>query len=184
MSNTIIRCDNTDCQRELDKFKSVLERSKKHFCSKKCYTVYLKGRPMEQKIKERIRQTILGTKQTKKTIQKRRLALKGRTWDKEVYNNRRGKNHANWLGGKSFEDYPQEFDRYSRLEVKERDNYTCQLCLYRGEEKDKNLTVHHIDYDKQNCNINNLIVLCRSCNSKVNADRNFWVKFFTQKIKL
>ena len=42
----------------------------------------------------------------------------------------------------------------------------------------KNLSVHHIDYNKQNCNENNLITLCLKCHLKTNIDRNFWSKYF------
>ena len=77
-----------------------------------------------------------------------------------------GKEHYGWKGGVSFELYSPEFNSALKQRIKERDCYTCQLC---GVEKD--LSVHHVDYDKLNNGEDNLITLCRSCNSRVNFDR-------------
>ena len=43
------------------------------------------------------------------------------------------------------------------------------------------LTVHHIDYDKENCKENNLITLCKQCNSRVNFNRKYWTNYFKSK---
>ena len=37
---------------------------------------------------------------------------------------------------------------------------------------------NHIDYDKLNCNPDNLISLCNSCHSKTNYNRNYWINYF------
>ena len=47
-----------------------------------------------------------------------------------------------------------------------------------------NLTVHHIDYNKQNCKESNLITLCNSGNARVNFNRKYWIGFFKNKILL
>jgi hypothetical protein len=41
------------------------------------------------------------------------------------------------------------------------------------EEKDyfQKLSIHHIDYNKENCKDDNLITLCRGCNAIVNYGR-------------
>lgn len=44
------------------------------------------------------------------------------------------------------------------------------------------LTVHHIDYDKYNCNEQNLITLCRSCHPKTNFNRDYWKLFFRRRL--
>jgi len=44
--------------------------------------------------------------------------------------------------------------------------------------QEKRILIHHIDYDKQNCNENNLITVCNSCNSKVNYNRDYWFVYF------
>lgn len=64
--------------------------------------------------------------------------------------------------------YPPEWgeQRYFALE---RDQH-CQFCGA----VDK-LHVHHINYDKQNCGLDNLIVLCGSCHGKTtHGDRTMW----------
>jgi 5-methylcytosine-specific restriction endonuclease McrA len=50
---------------------------------------------------------------------------------------------------------------------------SCQVCG-----KEPAIYCHHIDYDKQNCNLNNLITLCSKCHSRTNHDREYWIDFF------
>jgi hypothetical protein len=98
-----------------------------------------------------------------------------------------GKLHPNYIDGRSFEKYPIEFNKQLKEIILYRDNYTCQKCGIIKKEHFKkyyrNLEVHHIDYDKKNCNKNNLITLCLKCNIKVNFNRKYWIKFFKGLIK-
>lgn len=92
-----------------------------------------------------------------------------------------GENSPCWQGGKSFEQYTLNWNKILRRLIRERDNYICQLC---GDlQDDYAFDVHHIDYNKKNCNKNNLITLCRGCHSKTNYNRNKWEKLFNEKIK-
>ena len=105
----------------------------------------------------------------------------------KIRNKISGKNHYNWKGGISFEPYSKNF-KDKRESIRQRDNYTCQLCGIKQEkhiinDKLEKLTVHHIDYNKQNCKENNLITLCRKDNSKVNHNKNKWIKYFKKIIK-
>ena len=77
--------------------------------------------------------------------------------------------HPNWKGGTSFDQYPKEFYNIKE-EILQRD---CR-CIECDNEED--LCVHHIDYDKKNNKEENLIILCRSCHSKTNYNRNYWNK--------
>ena len=62
-----------------------------------------------------------------------------------------GKNHSNWKGG--------EFT-YKNIITKSDTPKLCVLC----KEKDKRiLAVHHIDKNRKNNTINNLIWLCHNC---------------------
>jgi len=92
---------------------------------------------------------------------------------------------ANWIGGKSFEVYPKEFNNELKEEIRKRDNYTCQHCGITEEEHiivfGKILTVHHIDYNKQNCNEDNLITLCGSDNTRANYNRDYWEQYYAKK---
>lgn len=85
-----------------------------------------------------------------------------------------GKNSSSWKGGLSFEPYGKDWTKQLKRQIRKRDNYICQLC---GKEKVN--IVHHIDYNKKNCKFDNLINLCKSCHSKINFNRNYWMNYFT-----
>lgn len=98
-----------------------------------------------------------------------------------------GPNHPNWQGGKSFEEYPQVWNNELKELILIRDNHICQLCNKTQEEQlseNKRIhTVHHIDYNKKNCNINNLITLCSKCHVKTNYYRKYYEEYFTLFMK-
>lgn len=89
--------------------------------------------------------------------------------------------NPNWRGGSSFEPYSTDFNSELKLRIRERDKFTCQEC---GElENGKSLHVHHIDYDKLNCEEINLITLCEICHTKTNYNRNYWQSHFMEMLK-
>ena len=91
----------------------------------------------------------------------------------------RGEKCYMWKGGTSVEPYSLDWTRTLRQSIRERDRYTCQLC---GEkQEDEAFNVHHIDYNKKNCNSDNLITLCNSCHSKTNSHREYWEGYFISK---
>lgn len=88
-----------------------------------------------------------------------------------------GSGHPNWKGGISNQGYCHVWkDKAYKESIKERDNYRCQnpTCY----KQDKVLHIHHIDYNKHNCSINNLITVCRSCNARANFDRLWHEEFY------
>jgi hypothetical protein len=87
-------------------------------------------------------------------------------------------NNINWQGGLSFLTYTPQWNKMLRGYIRDRDNHTCQLC-HKTEEKTRVLDVHHIDYNKQNCNENNLISLCQLCHVKSNFNRKYWQEYYT-----
>lgn len=90
-----------------------------------------------------------------------------------------GERNPAWRGGTSFEPYPPTFNGQLKEATRKRDNYTCQLCGIRESQLLQKLSVHHMDYNKDNCSLTNLISLCRSCNGKVNTNREYWREYFT-----
>ena len=90
-----------------------------------------------------------------------------------------GERHYNWQGGKSFEEYPREFFQI-RDGIRERDAYICQECFI--QENGREHSVHHIDYDKENNEPNNLILLCGTCHTKTNFSREYWHIRLTNKL--
>jgi hypothetical protein len=89
-------------------------------------------------------------------------------------------NNPNWQGGIGFFPYSIDFTKKLKEKIRERDNRICQCCG--KSEKDNNnrkLDVHHIDYNKENCNESNLISLCKICHIKSNYNRDYWYAYYT-----
>ena len=90
------------------------------------------------------------------------------------------KDCPNYIEGLNRE-YPLEFNDELREIIRNRDNYTCQNCGMIEEEHlivyDRVLSVHHIDYDKENLHSNNLITLCLKCHTKTNYNRDYWYAY-------
>jgi len=95
---------------------------------------------------------------------------------------RYGKMNPNWLGGKKFEEYTEAFNKKLKNQVKRRDNYRCWLCGKKNKDCISKtgicygLQVHHIDYNKANNNLNNLVALCNRCHTKTNFNRAAWME--------
>lgn len=91
-----------------------------------------------------------------------------------------GENNGRWKGGISYLPYCHKFNKELKEKIRNRDNRTCQLC---GEtENGRKLSIHHIHYDKENCEPD-LIALCVKCNAKVNLNRDYYEALFIQKLK-
>ena len=90
-----------------------------------------------------------------------------------------GENNPNWKGGLSYEPYTIDWTIDLKRAIRKRDKYTCQVCG-----KEPAVYVHHKDYDKKNCNQDNLITLCHSCHGKTNGNRNYWIKYFRKLLKI
>ena len=82
-------------------------------------------------------------------------------------NPRLGKDNPSWIDGRSYDGYPLEFKRISKSKVLQNQyNFTCQLCIDYIPKSTiwdrKKLTLHHIDYNKNNNLLTNLIPLCNT----------------------
>ena len=100
----------------------------------------------------------------------------------------KGARNGNWINGKGYEPYTKEFTLRLRDQIRERDNYECQGqgCNITQEEHfimyGRDLEIHHIDHDKQNCKKKNLITLCKQCNIRANFNREYWKEYFNKII--
>jgi hypothetical protein len=116
------------------------------------------------------------TEATKKQMSKIRI-------DKEIA---KGINNPNYINGEGNFPYPIEFTDELKESIRKRDNYICQNCGMTEEEhlivKGQILSVHHIDYNKQNCKETNLITVCDSCNTRANFNRDYWLDFYNNKL--
>lgn len=94
-----------------------------------------------------------------------------------------GNKNPAWRGGISFEPYCRIFkDGEFKDYIKCRDKNRCQNPSCSN--KYNRLAIHHIDYDKKNCVVENLITLCVSCNTKANHNRSSWQKFYTRIVEM
>ena len=59
--------------------------------------------------------------------------------------------------------YGPEFNDKLKKQVRARDNYACRICGKTEKELGKALDVHHIDFDKKNNTLWNLLALCPTC---------------------
>jgi len=123
-----------------------------------------KGIPLSKKHKKRISLSKVGVIRSEETKRKISEGHKGLLV---------GKRNPQWKGGISFEPYSVDWTKTLKRSIRERDKYQCKLCG-----KEPALDCHHIDYNKTNCNPNNLIILCRSCHIKTNTNREYWKMFF------
>lgn len=158
-------CDN--CELVFERYSS---KNKKHkFCSKKCYG------------KWRTKRAEKACKQCGKIyVRQRKSGLY--CSNKCQWDSIKGEGHPNWLGGKSFEPYSIDWNETLKKAIRERDSYTCQLCG-RPQDTKKQHAVHHIDYNKKNCNPENLITLCCSCHIRTNKNRKEWENYFLEAVK-
>jgi hypothetical protein len=95
----------------------------------------------------------------------------------------REKNHF-WKGGITYNPYcivwsDREWKHYLKYT---RDGGKCWSPYCNGNHLDK-LTLHHINYNKKDCDSDNLITLCTSCNSRANKDREWHEVWYTLLMK-
>jgi hypothetical protein len=91
----------------------------------------------------------------------------------------RGKNSGTWRGGFRKTDYSQEWTEFLKESIRIRDGHVCQVCGAGRGLQQASFDVHHIDYNKKNCNPDNLITLCHNCHSRTNFNRASWIKLLT-----
>jgi hypothetical protein len=98
-----------------------------------------------------------------------------------------GNKNPNYKHGLAKWPYPPEFNKDLKDKIRIRDNNCCQKCnLLNLEHKNLfkyDLTIHHIDYNKFNCQESNLITLCHTCNVKANGNRDYWFAYYTYIIE-
>ena len=97
----------------------------------------------------------------------------------------KGENNPNWKGGISFDPYCRIFsDKDFRYVIFKRDKYSCQNCgitrMLSLKVYGRELIVHHINYNKKDCETNNVISVCNSCNAKSNFNRSEWQKYYSR----
>jgi hypothetical protein len=113
-----------------------------------------------------------GMKHTKEALEKMSINRKGKCLKE---------NNGSWNGGTSFLPYSVDWTDTLKISIRERDKYICQIC--KDKQGDIAFHVHHIDYDKLNCNPNNLITLCNKCHMKTNFNREYWTNYLLNTLE-
>ena len=82
-------------------------------------------------------------------------------------------------------EYYIEGNEILKEKIRKRDGFRCQMpgCHATKKSQKKDLFIHHIDYNKHNNLIDNLISLCSVCHSKTNYNRNYWLVRFQLLMK-
>ena len=80
-------------------------------------------------------------------------------------------------------EYGSEFNALLKRKIRERDNHTCKHCGIDQLVCRRKLHIHHINYNKKDNRLDNLISLCTSCHSITNANRKYWMQYFRRIIK-
>lgn len=125
-------------------------------------------------VREKIRQSKLGKKRSKKTRKKISESRIGKYL---------GDKNPNWKGGKSFESYTKEFNNQFKRLIRKRDNQICMVCETHREKLKRALSIHHINYDKKLTIPENCISLCQKCHLITNGNRNHWKLFLQNLLK-
>jgi endogenous inhibitor of DNA gyrase (YacG/DUF329 family) len=90
----------------------------------------------------------------------------------------KGENHPLWRGGKGFEPYCPKFNEEFKERVRTFFGNKCQICgKSKIENKNRELAVHHVTYDKNACCNNKIAMflpLCMSCHTKTTHNRKYW----------
>ena len=143
--------------------------------------------PKEERIKISIRQmgknnSFYNQKHTRETKNKisRKGSQHGMYGKKHTKETKRKISLINGGTGIPYEysEYSLEFDNNLKEKIRFRDKYKCRNCGCSQLENGRQLDVHHIDYNKQNCEIINLVALCIPCHRKTNANRKCWKEYY------
>lgn len=77
-----------------------------------------------------------------------------------------------------------EFNKELKYAIKLRDEFKCKICKKEEKYTKQGLYVHHIDYNKNNNDLNNLVTLCPTCHGKTNSKRVKWKEYFSREFNI
>jgi len=83
-------------------------------------------------------------------------------------------------------EYGDMFTKELREQIREKFNRCCFFCGKSEEEYGKRMDVHHVDSNKKNNSVNNLVPLCYPCHTRVTFPRSKrirWMKILKEMIE-
>ncbi len=178
----------TDCEKKLSNYRAIRYSScenKRRFKGKTYEELY--GKEKAQKLKElRRKSQINRPKSIEQRIRQSKI-MKGKPGH-FIHHTKESKRKLSLSHGGTgipyeFSEYGTEFDNALKEQVRFRDHYKCQVCGCSQLENGRQLDCHHIDYDKENNKLINLIALCVRCHMKTNGNREYWQNLFENRIK-
>lgn len=94
----------------------------------------------------------------------------------KLSNAHKGENSWQWKLGLRSKPYGINWTATLKRLIRERDNYACRLCGI--PQNGRLLDVHHIDFNKNNNDEENLISLCADCHRKTLHTKNrlYWIE--------
>jgi len=159
--------------------------------AKRAISISLKGRVKSENTRQKLSEALKGKQLSVETKQKISSAHRGMKMlpfsiehRRKIGEAKRGRNHPSWNGGSSFEPYSTDWTETLKESIRERDLYTCQVCGVVQADFDRAFDVHHIDYNKKNCNADNLITLCHKCHANTNFNRDSWTGYLQRGINV
>jgi hypothetical protein len=127
------------------------------------------GKTMPSETRLKIRAALAGKPKPPFSKEHRRnlsAALTGRKFSPQHVAKLSGKLHWNYRGGSRM-CYPPEFNEALKRLVRSANGNACSSCGKQGKPYGRNLSVHHINGNKADCRLENLLPLCVSCHSQI-----------------
>lgn len=139
-----------------------------------------KGKIVSEETRRKISEANKGRKVSEETRKKMCAASMGRKHTEESLEKMSGENCVHWKGGISFEPYCPKFTNKFKEMIREAFGRKCFLCNKTEADNGQNLSVHHVQYEK-NCGCDDTlkcdyVPLCKSCHGKTNNKREYWEK--------
>ncbi len=161
----IVKRTCVNCGKEFEVIKRDMNRGRGLYCSFECF----KKRP---------------TTTIKKTCKKCGNLFEIRPY--EIHGRRTGeycsiecatKENNLWKGGVSFEPYCPKFNYTMKQRIRAFFNNECVICGKTKEENKKNMSCHHIEYNKNTCCDNSkpyFATVCDDHHRRTNGERERW----------
>lgn len=180
-----IKCDY--CHKNYYEIASKAKNGKHHFCSKKCNYKW-RSKFVIGKNHHNWSQTTLRCAWCKKSFQtyasrkRKKHLFYYCSFDCRIKGQSKflvGKLASAYVHGQGKQPYTLAFNNFLKEQIRIRDEHRCQLCYRIQRRNEQKLSIHHVDYNKDHADPQRLITLCRSCNSKVDSNRDYWYAYFT-----